>query len=96
MSPEQCRGDKEMDGKSDVYSLGVVLFHMLAGRPPFQAQGEGALIGMHIYEAPPPLRQYAPAVSTSIAALVDSALQKDKARRPDDATADRRACRALH
>jgi serine/threonine-protein kinase len=82
MSPEQCRGDKQLDGRSDVYSLGVVMFHMLIGRPPFEAAGEGALIGMHIYEAPSPVRQLAPQVSEPLAALVDAALRKDKTQRP--------------
>jgi eukaryotic-like serine/threonine-protein kinase len=55
MSPEQCRGTGEIDHRSDVYSLGVVLYLMLAGRPPFVSDGLGEVLAMHIYEPPDPL-----------------------------------------
>ena len=54
MSPEQCRGAGSVDHRSDVYALGCVLFHMLTGRPPFEADGVGELIAMHLREPPRP------------------------------------------
>jgi serine/threonine-protein kinase len=48
MSPEQCRGMGEISGKSDVYSLGVMLYEMVSGRPPMVAEASGELIAMHL------------------------------------------------
>ncbi len=54
MSPEQVQG-KPVDVRSDLYSLGVTLYHLLAGRPPFEAEDPLALALMHLHETPPPL-----------------------------------------
>jgi len=77
MSPEQAAGKRALDGRSDLYSLGAVLYHCLAGRPPFTG-GTPHILYAHVYEAPPPL----PAdVSPEIAAIVDRALAKDPDQR---------------
>ena len=82
MSPEQCRGLKSIDGRSDVYALGVLLYEMLARRLPFEGESDGAILGMHMYEQPPPLQSVAPHVSESVAALVHRMLQKKPDERP--------------
>ncbi len=82
MSPEQCRGLKTIDGRSDVYALGVMLYEMLSGRLPFEGDAEGAILGMHMYEEPPPILSIAPQVSQSVAALVHRMLHKKVDERP--------------
>ncbi len=82
MSPEQCKGAGNVDGKADVYSLGVVLYEMIAGRTPFTGEGAGALIAMHIYKEPLPLREAAPGTSAEVAQLVHKLLSKEPADRP--------------
>ncbi len=82
MSPEQCKGSGNVDGKTDVYALGVLMFIMLTGRAPFEAEGTGALMAMHIYQPPPNLTEIEPTVSPPAEALVLSMLAKDPAARP--------------
>jgi serine/threonine-protein kinase len=76
MSPEQCLGTKEVDHRSDVYSLGVIIYEMLAGRPPFVSEGFGELLSMHLQEPPPPLHPFAPQASQEIEHVVRCMLAK--------------------
>lgn len=82
MSPEQCRGSGQVDAKTDVYALGVIMFIMLTGKPPFDAEGTGALMAMHIYHDPPKLREIDPKVPPKVEELVLQMLAKKAEERP--------------
>jgi serine/threonine protein kinase/photosystem II stability/assembly factor-like uncharacterized protein len=77
MSPEQCQGRIDVDERADVYSLGVVLFELLAERPPFQGNN-AELIRQHISVLPPSLCSLAPTCPSSLGAIIDRALAKDR------------------
>jgi hypothetical protein len=82
MAPEQCRGDRGVTDRVDVYALGVVLYHMLSGAHPFQAPTPEAVIAMHIYEQPRPLDGLLPDLPRRLTTLVHRMLAKDPAQRP--------------
>ena len=82
MAPEQCRNASDVDDKADVYSLGVMLYRMLAGKPPFSAPGTGELMAMHIYMQPPPLQVANPSLPEPLVALVHRMLAKNRVERP--------------
>ncbi|HEU5057394.1 MAG TPA: hypothetical protein VFU21_12745, partial [Kofleriaceae bacterium] len=84
MSPEQCRGAGEVDERTDIYSLGCVLYQMLCGRPPFVGQGHGDLITMHMTVPPVPPRQIEP----SVPEWLDRFILRMLAKNPDDRPAD--------
>jgi serine/threonine-protein kinase len=76
MSPEQCRGAGQVDWRSDIYSLGCMLFEMICGRRPFVKEGSGEVIAAHIYEQPTPLSALAPTVPPLYERLVAKAMAK--------------------
>jgi serine/threonine-protein kinase len=82
MAPEQWLGAARVDGKADVYSLGVVLYETLCGSPPFAAANSDKLRSLHLYEPPPPLRRRAPNVPAAFVQLIESMLAKTLATRP--------------
>jgi serine/threonine protein kinase len=94
LSPEQAQG-LEATTQSDLYSLGVVLYEMIAGRPPFQGESPVAVAYQHISEEPAPLKLQNPNVTAGTAAIVAKLLDKDPARRFSSATLVRKAMEAL-
>lgn len=80
MSPEQVAGG-ELDGRSDLYALGVVAFRLLSGRLPFDAPQASAVLLMQATKAAPSLREVAPSVPAPLAAVIDRCLRKDPAER---------------
>ncbi|NWG07846.1 MAG: serine/threonine protein kinase [Chloroflexi bacterium] len=80
ISPEQAQGN-EIDGRSDIYSLGVILFEMLSGRPPFDADTPLAVIFKHVTEPPPRLANINPDLPKGLQSVLDKALAKDRAER---------------
>src|SRR5215208_6111426 len=80
MSPEQARGEK-VDKSTDIYALGIMLYEMLAGTVPFQADTTFGMLMKHINEPPPPL----PGISTDLQTLIDRALAKDPELRYESA-----------
>src|SRR5438067_2407808 len=80
MSPEQISGDP-VDGRSDLYSLGVVGFRALTGRLPFDSDTASAVLVAHVVKPPPKVREIAPRIPEALAALIDCCLAKDPAAR---------------
>ncbi|HEX9394218.1 MAG TPA: serine/threonine-protein kinase, partial [Gemmatimonadales bacterium] len=91
MSPEQAAADPDIDGRTDLYSLGVVLFEALAGRPPFSSPSAAAVMDMHQHHAPPELRRLRRDVPKGLAATIERALAKPRAARWPTAAAMRDA-----
>lgn len=81
MSPEQAAGAPDVDGRTDIYSMGVVLFESLAGRPPFSSVSAAAVLDMHQHEPAPDVHGLRKDVPKDLAAVVARALAKAPADR---------------
>ncbi len=82
MSPEQCEGARAVDHRSDIYSLGIMLYEMTTGVRPFRAEGVGALLIQQMKEIPEPPRKHAPDLPPALEALILRMLEKSPDARP--------------
>jgi len=80
MSPEQAAADPEVDGRTDVYALGCMLYEMLAGHPPFTGVSAQQVLARHAIDDPPPLRT----VRSTVAAGIEAAIARALAKSPVD------------
>ena len=98
MSPEQAAGEEDLDGRSDIYSLGCVLYEMLAGNPPFVGPSSESIVIQHVGADPPSISNVRSNVPPEVATLLHRALQKIPADRISTARqfADDLATAAAH
>lgn len=91
MSPEQARGDRDVDHRSDLYSAGVVLYELLTGRTPFKADTPTATLRRILDDEPPPPRDFNPQADPVLAATALQLMTKERGGRPASAADVRRA-----
>ncbi len=94
VSPEQARAARSLDPRSDLYSLGCVVFEMLAGRPPFEGGSTTEVVRRRFEALPPPLQRLRPDLPAGVAAAVARAMALDPEQRPAHPTAFVRELRA--
>src|SRR5215211_1672508 len=85
MSPEQAANDPHIDGRADIYSLGITIYEMLAGGPPFQSLSPREMLTARLTQRPPALSTIRKDVPPRLEALIQRCLEADPANRPKDA-----------
>ncbi len=81
MSPEQVRAEIALDGRSDIYSLGIILYEMLTGRQPYQAATPMSIAMRHLTDPVPEIRRHRPDLPVTLQSVLDRALAKDRDQR---------------
>jgi len=81
MSPEQVRGDTDIDGRTDIYSLGIVVYEMVTGRKPFDGNSEFSIMRAHLEQPPVPPEQIDASISPGLSAVILAAMAKDRGER---------------
>ena len=77
MSPEQCAGDRQLDGRSDLYSLGAVAYYAITGQPPFDGPSTPVIMMKQVSEIPKPMNRYRSGIPEDLDAIVMRLLEKD-------------------
>ena len=85
MSYEQARGLRDIDGRSDLYALGAILYELVVGRPPFTADNPLAVVDRHLRDSPVPPSHLVPGVPLHIESVILRSLEKDRSRRFQEA-----------
>ncbi len=80
-APEQCRGEPNLDIRTDLYSLGATLYHLICGRPPFDGDNPAVVMGKQITDPPPPPRSLNPKITPAFEAVILKLLAKNPADR---------------
>ena len=86
MSPEQCKDSADVDLRSDIYSFAIIMYEMLAGRPPYLSESGTEMLLMHLTGTPPPLRQLVADVPAHVEAAIMRGLARARADRFDSMT----------
>ncbi|MFH0887627.1 MAG: protein kinase [Planctomycetota bacterium] len=80
LSPEQAKGLK-VDGRADIYALGITLYYMISGKRPFDGDSTVSIILKHINEKPPPIREFNPEIPESVSLIINKMMEKDAMNR---------------
>jgi serine/threonine protein kinase len=81
MSPEQCAGERQLDGRSDLYSLGAVAYYAITGQPPFDGPSTPVIMMKQVTELPKPMSRYRSGIPQDLDAIIMRLLEKDPADR---------------
>jgi len=84
MAPEQCRGERDIDHRADIWAIGVMTYELLSGERPIEGESVGEVVEWLLTEGVPPLRELVPDAPFDIAVMARRLLERDRRARPDD------------